>query len=201
LAEPWCTQGWCGSCVEKELEHNLRWFVALRASFCHSRPRTHGLPVRTGSRVLGHARCTTRGSRASRAARGPGSGRALGQRSRSVMPRGIPKLERDGASAGPRGSRDLDVMQRGVPGLDGLLVHHEDSRSPRPRQAHHWSPTTRMLLVRTYASTCRADHQREILATGVASRHPSSCAGANKRCRVVPRWQSSVLSTRQAWRF
>jgi hypothetical protein len=95
----------------------------------------------------------------------------------------------------PRGSRDLDVMQRGVPGLDGLLVpHQEDSRSPGPRQAHRWSPTTRMLLVRTYASTCRADHQREILATGVASRHPSSCAGANKRCRVVPRWQSSVLA-------
>jgi hypothetical protein len=125
------------------------------------------------------------------------------RRARRVLGRSCPKLER---ALGPTPGRSLgramrvpdldhlDVMQRGVPGLDGLLVHHEDSRSPGPRQAHRWSPTTRMLLVRTYASTCRADHQREILATGVAIRHPSSCAGANKRCRVVPRWQSSVLA-------
>jgi hypothetical protein len=43
--------------LKRNSEHNLRWFLAFRASFCHSRPRTHGLPVRTGSRVLGHARC------------------------------------------------------------------------------------------------------------------------------------------------
>jgi hypothetical protein len=103
--------------LEKELEHNLRWFLALRASFCHSRPRTHGLPVRTGSRVLGH-------SVAPREDPGPHGVPGLEgldgvsvsdpgpRRARRVLGRSCPKLER---ALGPTPGRSLGGSRASTP--------------------------------------------------------------------------------------